>query len=297
MYHIIANSLNLKGKNANKLEIVKSVFERAGKQYAVHLTEYRGHARDLAAEISETESDLHLVAMGGDGTLHEVLNGIKDVTKCNLGIIPTGYSTDFAIAAGIPCDDVKYAAEIIVFKAPGAIDYIKLSNGVRVINTVGFGMDVDVLKRAYASKRSGKKKYYNAFLRTLLKHTPHPFKVDCNGQTYDMNGTLVCLGNGCRLAGGVKIFSQAYIDDGSMNLLLVDGLSRWKTLLTFINLNAGKLSNVKEITELNCKEVTFCSDSENYTIQADGELYDVEGKELSAKIVSGKLKFYLPKND
>lgn len=298
MYHIVANSLNLKGKNANALDTVKSVFDRAGKTYRIHLTEHTGHAREIAAQLSADESDLHIVAMGGDGTLHEVLNGLKDPSACHLGFIPLGSGTDFAAAAGIPEDDVKYATEIIAFKAPSNIDYIQLSNGVRAVNSVGYGLDVAILKRAYAGKSTGKGKYYRAAVRTMLGYKPHAFKITKDSVCRKHCGVMACFGNGVQMGGGLKLFPSARIDDGKGNLLIVDRLSRLKTLLAFINLNMGKVVNTKEITVEVCNEATLQPDEEHYTIQADGELYEINSPDgITAKTVSGKLPFYLPKND
>lgn len=298
MYHIIVNSLNIKGKNAKKLDTVLSVFERAGKQYAVYETEYRGHARKIASALSKREKDLHLVAMGGDGTLHEVLNGIRNPSACHLGFIPLGSSTDFAAAAGIPSDDVKYAAEIIVFKAPSAVDYIELSNGLRAINAVGYGMDVEVLHDAYSGKRAGRGKYRSAFIKAWLKNNSYPFKVICDGKETEHDGLMVCLSNGTQIGGGLKLLPQAQLDDGYMDVLIIDHAPRRKTLLSFFRLNAGKGEGIKEVTHIKCKEATVCPAQDKFTVQAEGELYECENtRALTAKIVSGKLKFYLPKND
>ena len=79
-----------------------------------------------------------------DGTLHDIINGIKDFDNCALGLIPFGTGNDFAEAAGIPLDPVK-AAEIIAFRAPQKIDYIELSSGLRSINSVGMGIDPGIL--------------------------------------------------------------------------------------------------------------------------------------------------------
>lgn len=119
MYHIIVNSTRLKGKNSGDLDIVKDVFDRAGKQYEIHYTEYAGHAAKIAAQLTADEQKVRIIAMGGDGTLHEVLNGIKDPSKCKLGVIPIGSGNDFAAAIGLPENNVKYAARSL----PSALPY------------------------------------------------------------------------------------------------------------------------------------------------------------------------------
>ena len=131
MYHIIVNPQGGKGKSLKALTTVEEIFKNNNAQYVVHKTEYAGHATEIARELSKTP-DTNIVVMGGDGTLHEVLNGISDFEKCSLGLIPSGTGNDFAVAAGIP-KDVKKAAEIIALRAPSNIDYIELTNGLKSI--------------------------------------------------------------------------------------------------------------------------------------------------------------------
>jgi diacylglycerol kinase (ATP) len=232
--------------------------------------------------------------MGGDGTLHEVLNGIRDVEKCNLGLIPLGTGNDFAATANIP-QDAKAAAELIAFKAPTKIDYIQLSNGIRSINAVGAGIDVDVLKRTYAGKNTGKNKYYKAFIQSLKHYKSFNFICKYDGKEEKHNGLLACLGNGRQIGGGIKLFPEAILNDGYMDLIIVDYLSRFKTLVAFIKLALGKVTSIKEVTYVRCKSATFEPIGEQQTIQAEGELYD--GVTLDAQLISGKLNFYLPEND
>lgn len=299
MYHIIVNSTRLKGKNADSIDIVKSVFDRAGKQYEFHYTEHAGHAKEIAAELTASGEKTQLVAMGGDGTLHEVLNGIKNPAMCRLGVIPIGTGNDFSAAAGIPEDNIKYAAQIIAFRAPVFIDYISLSTGLRSLNAVGCGMDVDVLKRTYASNRTGKSKYYYGFIKSVFKYRARSFSVEIDGgKRRHYNGLIACLGNGRQIGGGIKLFPRAKIDDGKLDFMIVDYLSVFKTIIAFAKLAFGKLNTIKEVTQSRCKKAVIYPESKQFTIQAEGELYDYENLEsITAEIVSGKLRFYLPAHD
>lgn len=294
MYHIIVNSARVK-KDDNTIKTVKSVLDRAGKQYEFYFTQYAGHATELAERLTESGEKTRIIAMGGDGTLHEVLNGIKYPDKCKLGVIPAGSGNDFAAAMGIPEDDIKYAAQIIAFRAPTAIDYIQLSTGTRSINALGCGLDVEILKRAYSTGKRGKLRYITGFFKSVFSYRPHTFEVQTDGgKTRRFNGLLACLGNGRQIGGGIKLFPRSRVDDGFMDFLIVDYISPVKSFLAFAKIFFGKLDSVKETTKLRCKSATFLSD-EDMTIQAEGELYEVKrGQRISAELVSGKLKFYLP---
>ncbi len=295
MYHLIVNGAGSESKLSAQLGTVIDVFERAGKELTVHKTEYAGHAKDIAASLTAGGQFAHLISMGGDGTLHEVLNGIEDVGQCTLGLIPVGTGNDFAESVGISYD-VRYAAETIAFRAPSLIDYIQLDNGLRSINAVGAGIDVDVLKRAYSGKKQGRKKYFSAFLKSLRLYKSTPFKVSWDGgEERQYDGLIACLGNGRQIGGGIKLFPEARVDDGYMDLLVVDYLSKFRTLLAFIKLISGKVDKVKEVTYVKCKKASIIPVAGESPIQAEGEIYD--GVPLSATLISGKLKFYLPDND
>lgn len=292
MYHVILNGNNIDEKTETKIETVKHVFEIAGKQITVHRTDHPGHAKEIAQSLTADGEFAHLVAMGGDGTLHEVLNGIYDTENCTLGLIPLGSGNDFATVASIPLD-VKAAAEIIAFRAPVHIDYIELESGLRSINAVGTGIDVDVLQRAYSGKKQGKGKYLSAFLKSLKHYKAVPVTASWDdGEEKEFTGMIACVGNGRQIGGGIKLFPEAEIDDGYLDLLLVDYISRFKTLFAFIKLTAGKVNKVKEVTHVKCKSVKIIPKSGSALIQAEGEIY--ENVPLIAHIVSQKLKFYLP---
>ena len=295
MYHIIINGQKTDGKTEEKINTAVGVFVVAGKQVAVHRTEHVGHATEIARRLTSTGEPVHLIAMGGDGTLHEVLNGINDFDNCSLGLIPLGTGNDFAEGAGIPLN-VKSAAENIAFRAPTAIDYIELEDGLRSINAVGMGIDVDVLKYVYTNNMTGRSKYLKAFVKCLRTYKATRFKASWDGgEEKEYRGLIACLGNGKQIGGGIKLFPDAKIDDGYMDLIVVDYLSRFRTLIAFIKLTTGKVNRIREVTHVKCKSATLIPLEGNADVQAEGELY--ENRTLKARLVSGKLKFYLPHRD
>ena len=295
MYHLIINTKGHEKNAEEKLATVKYVFERAGKELIVHETQYPHHATEIVEELTKDGEHTEIIAMGGDGTLHEVLNGIKDVTKCTLGLIPLGSGNDFAQTAKIPFD-VKEAAECILFRSPVKIDFIQLENGLRSINAIGMGIDVDVLQRTYNGKKTGKKKYFSAFIKSLMHYKAGNYRVVYDGIIEEHTGIICCLGNGRQIGGGILLFPDADIKDGYIDLITVDCLTKFRTLIAFIKLVTGKVNKVKEVTHVKCKRVRIIPIGKTpTTVQAEGEIYD--NVALDARIIQGKLSFYLPKND
>ena len=195
-----------------------------------------------------------------------------------------------ASAAAIPTD-VKKAAEIIVAGNVKPIDFIQLSSGLRSINAVGMGIDVDVLKRAYSGKNIKKSKYLHALIVSLAKFKSYNFTVKYGDVEEKHYGLIAALGNGRQFGGGIKMFPDADISDGYMNLVIADYISKFATIGAFMKLMTGNVYKVKQVSAAKVKSVSFIPDQSDYTIQADGELY--ENMPLEASIVEGKLKFYL----
>lgn len=225
--------------------------------------------------------------MGGDGTLHKVLNSFENFENNCLALIPLGTGNDFAAAAGIP-RNVKKAAKLIATKNAGFVDFIEFSNGLRSVNAAGAGIDVDVLNRVY--DRDGRKKssYFRAFVKSLIKFESIDYTVNYDGNERTSHGLIAIVGNGRQIGGGIKVCPAADVADGMLDVLIIDYISRIKLIGAFTMLMLGKLDKVKQVTAAKCKSVTFTFGGSR-TVQADGELYD--GIKFEARIVENKLKF------
>ena len=290
MYHIIVNEDNLKKKkNRKKLKVVERVFSDAGIDYTVHATNHKGHPNEITKEVTSGSGNT-IIAMGGDGTLHEILNGFVNFEDNRLGLIPLGTGNDFAKAANIPLN-VKKAAEIIVRGQTKKIDFIQLSSGLRSLNAVGMGIDVDVLKIAYSSKNRKKSKYLRALILSLIRFESYKYAVEYDGKREEHFGLIGALGNGKQIGGGIKVFPEAKIDDGYLDLLVVDYISKPATIGAFLKLMRGKINKIKQVTAIKTKSVKFIPHAENFTIQSDGELY--ENVPLDAEVSDSKLLFYM----
>lgn len=285
MYHLIINQNNLKRKQ-QQVDKIRSVFESVG--YELHVTKEKSELLDITAQVTSQKGN-SVIILGGDGTLHDALNSFVDFENNALGLIPLGTGNDFAEAAHIPTD-VKKAAELIVNGTPRYIDFIEFDSGLRSLNAFGTGIDVDVLERAYSGKSIKRSKYLRALIVSLIKFRSHNFTVFANGKEEKHFGLIAAVGNGKQFGGGIKMFPDAKIDDGYLDLIIVDYISKPKMIGGFLKLMRGKVNKIKQATVMKVKEVEFIPDSENFIFQADGELYC--NIPMKARIVENKLKFY-----
>ena len=113
MYHIIINPASRSGEGRRLWSEAEPLFQESGRDYQVYFSSEEQSIRRLAEEITANSEAADLVVMGGDGTLNEVLNGIRDFSKVRIGLIPTGSGNDFARDAGISKNIREAAASVL----------------------------------------------------------------------------------------------------------------------------------------------------------------------------------------
>ncbi len=288
MYHIILNPAAGKAKRTQKnLQIVEETLKQRGGEYVVHSTEDFGGAKATAKKVTE-EGGKKLIVFGGDGTLHDILNGLQDPSVCEIGLIPSGTGNDFAETMGIPVDAQK-AIDIILDNEAKPVDYLEVG-GVRCMNVAGIGMDVDVLERCLRGKKRGKLKYFYSLLGSLFAFKGYDVVMETNGETVEKKSALIAaVCNGTQFGGGIKICPEAIADDGKMNVVIVDGIKRKRDIIkAFLKLMKGKILEYPTTTHFLCDEVRF-TPKDPCTVQLDGELYPE--LEYSVKVCQG-LRFY-----
>ena len=174
-----------KGKKIQKIltRIEKRLTERKI-EYSIHYTKYKGHGTILTDELIKGGAK-DIVVMGGDGTLHEVINGFSNFENVNLGLIPCGTGNDFARALNLPKDPVK-ALDLIIDNEPQFTDFLQLPT-VRGINIVCMGIDVDVLIRYSKLKHKNKLGYTWCLIKTLMNFHYTDFTAKIDGQDKRLN--------------------------------------------------------------------------------------------------------------
>lgn len=285
-YHIISNPAAGKKKTKNTLEMVENVFLENGAQFETHLSQGEKDATRIARELTQA-GETEIIAHGGDGTLHEVLNGLADPARCNLGLIPSGTGNDFAEKIGLPLDPVK-SAELILNGEAKPTDYLEVG-GVRCMNVAGIGMDVDVLERCKKGKLKGKIKYLLSLLQSLFAFKGIKVQIESEGVMEERDVLLAAACNGSQFGGGIRICPVADVSDGKLDAVIVDCIGgKIKIIQAFLQLMKGKILEYPRAKHFLCDKLKFTPASP-CTVQLDGELY----KDLDFTVqVRGGLKFY-----
>jgi YegS/Rv2252/BmrU family lipid kinase len=271
MYNIIANPASGKRRESKNLEELKRVFDEYEAEYTVYETTCPHDATDIARRLSAA-GERNFVVVGGDGTLHEVLNGLVAPEFCRLGLIPSGTGNDFAVAANIPFD-VEAAAKLILLDEPKETDYLEIG-GVRCMNVGGLGMDVDVLVRCRKGKFfKGKIKYLISLLQSLFTFKGYDVYIE-SGERRETRKTLIAVAcNGTQIGGGIKICPASMIDDGKIDVMAVDCMGKKEIIKAFSYLMKGKVLDYPAANHFLCERVKI-EPSMPCTVQLDGELYN-----------------------
>lgn len=268
MYHIIFNPQAQSGKSKRYLDRVIEILTAEGKEFTVHATEYKGHAEELVRALGEEVETV--IAVGGDGTIHEVLNGLCAPEKTNVAFIPAGTGNDFCGAAGVT-DDVEEIMERVLRGTPQATDYME-AGGRRCMNVCGMGMDVDVLERCAKGKMTGKIKYYISLLQSVLFYRGCKLKLTVDGQVYERNALFAAVCNGQQFGGGMRICPTADIADGKLEVVTVEKMSLLQLIPAFIKLMKGEILSHPKAEHFYCTKAEL-TPIEPSSAQLDGEIY------------------------
>ena len=249
-------------------------------------TEYPGHAIEIARQAGENGYDL-VMALGGDGTVHEVVNGLMQVPQGNrpaLGIVPLGSGNDFANILGIPADPGKALLSAINGQAhPLDVGSVRDENNRLEYfdNTIGMGFDS--LVNMYTRKITaihGFLMYFVALMITIFRNfDPIDLHVETDHETWDLRSLMLALGNGPREGGGFIITPDAKLDDGLLNYVTIKNISRLMMLRLVPEVMKGTHGRFKQVKMGTCQRMNVTSKQPLY-IHCDGEIFAGFGSDV-----------------
>ena len=285
--HFIYNPSSGKGKGEHVREAVEARMRLYGVPHAFWATSVKGDAREHTRRLTEA-GESRIVAVGGDGTLHEVVNGLAEPQRVKLGLIPCGSGNDFAAAAGIPQDPVR-ALKLILSYDPLPTDYLECS-GVRGINIIGAGIDVDILRRCYRARfLKGSLNYFVSLLSTLRSFEFRHMSTRFGSQSGEHDGLIVCACNGVCFGGGITICPEAVPDDGLLDVVIVEDIRRSQIPLALVQLMAKRLLKQPFTVHEQVESLSVTFDRP-MTVEIDGELYD--DLPFDVRVVKGGLMMH-----
>ena len=260
-----------------------------GHRVDVHVTWEADDAGRFAREAAVAGAST-VIAVGGDGTVNEVLNGLSG-TGVPLGILPLGTANDFARQAGIPLD-VDHAMDVILRCKPARVDAIEL-NGRRFLNssTAGVGAEATAQTSTESKETYGALAYAITGARKLvdLAGTDAVF----TGPGFDLRCRFIAfaVGNAQRTGGGTAFTPRASVRDGLLDLCVIEERPRREAARLALRVKRGEHLEDAGVHYAQLPSVTVDS-SADVTVNVDGETGTA--RRLVYRVLAGDVLLYLP---
>jgi diacylglycerol kinase (ATP) len=278
---MICNARSGRGGVAKALPDVRTHMDRRGLEHEIRYTEGPGHATELARSALASGSRF-LVAVGGDGTVHEVVNGmIADDKPVNpdavLGVVAAGTGSDFIKTFGIPAIP-GHAVAHLDGPESFSIDIGKITyddDGRRAVryfpNIAEVGLGAEVVARALRLPSwLGPTVYLVAFWLTMRKHRPARVDVDLVDRRYEGPMNNLVVANGQFFGGGMKIAPKAAPTDGLLDIQIEHARKR-EAIAIMPKVFKGEHLPHPNILEAKRVKVSISSERP-LRVEADGEL-------------------------
>jgi len=263
-------------------------------------TVYPSHAAELARQAAEEGYEL-VISVGGDGTIHEVINGLMQLPaekRPRLGVVPMGSGNDFAHALGMD-PRPPYALRQIFTGQPRRIDVGRLEDGSGRVeywdNALGIGFDatVTIRSRRFTYVR-GFLVYLTAVLQTIaLNHDATRMQITTDQETWTDELRMLVVANGSREGGGFKVSPQAQPDDGIYDYVCIGRVSRLMMLRLLPEVMKGTHGRFPQVRMGKLKHMELRADSP-LNIHIDGEIFagfGMDVRQLTLEIIPGALEF------
>lgn len=277
------------------LENIKPIFEAGGIELEIIETKYAGHAKDIARamEIEKFES---LCLVGGDGTMHEAINGMytrKDNKHIPIGLIPAG--TGNSLMHDFNCLDTTVVTKWIVKGYTKKIDLAQIKMEHKVVyafNIVGWGMITDINLRADGVRWMGENRYTYAALMEIMSHKLRHAKLSFNGKNYDEKFIFI-LGSMTKFTGSaMKMAPKAKLDDGLIDILIVRDATRKQMLNLFPKIFTGDHINADILEYRQVDSYSIIPDKHD-PLNLDGET--IGSTPIKVKVLREFLEVYVSK--
>ncbi|WP_078555204.1 diacylglycerol/lipid kinase family protein [Bacillus alkalicellulosilyticus] len=287
MYVFIVNPISGNGRASAIWNQIEPILIERNHPYKVIFTQYPGHSTEAVLTLSPLRTKA-VVAIGGDGTVHEVVNGLSQV-KIPFGIIPAGSGNDYARAMKVPKDHLL-ALERILTGEKKKMDLLFV--GEKWCTTVvGIGFDgkvAEVANRSVIKKwlnalKLGKFTYFFIVLKVLLQYRPTKVTITIDGTSHIFDGVwLIAVANNPYYGGGMFICPEAQSDDGLLDVCIVHNVTKLQLLKVFPKVFKGNHITHSAFSLMKGSTVSVSSDIP-IVIHGDGEIIGETPIEVSIR--------------
>ncbi len=271
-------------------EQVRIKFDENKYQVKISESSFKGETKTLARQAVLNKTDL-IVACGGDGTINEIINEIKE-KEFKIAIVPIGSGNGIARHFNIPLD-ISKSLDLILRHNYTYVDIGKVNESV-FLGNVAFGIGADFIKNYHKIKYKGLVGYFLAFIKTIFSIKEKQFIIDIDGERITSSPLILIVSNTNQQGYNFTVTPKAKTDDGMLDMFIVENISYLKNIINIfkiilgLNFSPGE-SIYKKIENLN---ITLQKPIKN--IQIDGENLNVNRGVYKIKSVKNTLQLITP---
>ncbi len=282
---LIVNPVAASGRVGKRWPHIRAILQKAGANFTADLTEGAGHATDLARQ-AVADGYRTVVAVGGDGTVNEVVNGLIVEGEqpyidpaVTLGIIPGGTGSDLSRTVGISHQHERACRQLLNDETRlidvGVVEYLEGGQNRRryFTNVAGLGFDGEVVERLDGNPKvvGGTIPYLKEALLTLVTYENKEVKAQFDDVTWCQSATSILVCNGRYFAGGMFVSPHSLPDDGFFEVVTLRNLGRLEFLVNLLRVYNGTHLTHPKVDVYRAREIRVES-RQRMLIQADGEL-------------------------
>ncbi len=262
------------GKAGKQLPVIKELLERYHIDAEIQLTQFAHHGTKLVQETDLSAYEALIIA-GGDGSFFDVLNGyMEKQVEIPIGIIPVGTGNSLSKDISKRHDNLENFVKIIAEGHQKYFDVGKVSTNDKTFyfgNMTGFGFTTDVTLTGIKFKLLGDFAYTLGVIFNTIKLKTYPLQMIINGQTYNLQNTFVTVSNSRYAGGKMMVAPNAEIDDGLLDIVVVNKVSRLQLLKTFPKIFDGSYIQSEFVNYYQAPEVAFTTNHQKI-VSPDGEI-------------------------
>lgn len=284
---IIVNPISGIGRQKKIEKILRENLNHDLFDHSVLYTEYRHHGIELARQAVDAGADC-VVAVGGDGSVNDVVQGLRGSTV-RMGIIPTGSGNGLARSLHLPLIPAL-AVRVLNQRHPITIDTIDINNQILSVNAAGVGFDAYIARLMHAAKTRGLAAYTNLIVREYASYKNQDYTLTVDGRTLQRNAWLIAVANSQQYGNNLTVAPKAKLDDGLLDITILDRIPPDHLAIT-VPLAFTKLFDLSGHVEImKAKEVVIEGNLDKW-VNIDGEGENI-GKTIHFTILPASLNLY-----
>ncbi|MCD6186453.1 MAG: diacylglycerol kinase family lipid kinase [Deltaproteobacteria bacterium] len=284
----IINPVAGKRRHKNIEREIYSYFLSTDIEPLIYQTQYAGHAAVVCRQLAEQFSPAAIIAVGGDGTVNEVVNGIG-LYGVPMGIIPNGSGNGLARHLGLPTN-LEKIFNIIEKGYSTPVDLIRIGEKYS-INVSGVGFDALVARRFQDSLSRGLISYVRIAVSEFFKYHPEEYELMIDGKMNRQKAFLISIANSSQFGNNILISPKASVCDGYIDLCVISPFPKWTALGLLYKLLCRKINRSPYLKITRAKKIRLKQPGNVYHI--DGEVME-GGAVLEAEIVEGAFRVIIP---